>query len=82
MTIQWSGEEETPNEEQLRRRRVLESLPIGTMGHVIPVEAGTLPSASSRRDVAIILGLILLLLLLGAALWWFGPLPRVFPLMS
>lgn len=82
MTIQWSGEDETSDEEQLRRRRLLDTLSIGTLGHVIPLEEGSLPSPRSWRDISVIIGLILLVVGLGAVLWFLGPLPRVFPLIS
>ncbi len=78
MTIQWSGEDESP---ERPRRKVL---PAGTMvGVLMDLEEGSLPSARSPRDVAVVLALLLVLIVLGTILWFVvGPLPRVFPLMS
>ncbi len=78
MTIQWSGDDDPPPPQP---RRVL--LPYGTLvGAPIDLEEGSLPSTRSRRDIAVIATLVLLIVVLGVAVWFVGPLPRVFPLIS
>jgi hypothetical protein len=74
MTLNWPGDDEPPprNPRKVQPYATLVGVPLA-------VEAGNLPSARSRRDIAVVLGLVLLLVILGAVLWFVGPLPRVFP---
>jgi hypothetical protein len=76
MTIQWSGEDEPPPP---RRGPVL---PVETMAGVPFVLGEPLPSPRKPREVLVVAIIALLIIMAGLALWVFGPLPRVFPLMS
>jgi hypothetical protein len=74
--MNWPGDEEPP------RREAPNVMPLVTSGHFVPVAKGELPTGRSRRDIAVISLLLLLLILLGGLVWFLGPLPRVFPLIS